>query len=164
MGLIDQIKYAKILYLADVLEDISEELYKRRQNMSDICRSIDSIVRDLRDTLTDKGGANPMIKEDRIQIKRLEMRRKLDVLMYAPIGDRESYEQNVRLQMEGELLHHIKDSKLIRVRKNMDDTGIPTFTASLIVGIEKDADIPRQEPQITFMDKLAKFLDEERHI
>ena len=163
MGMIDQMKYAKILYLADVLEDISEELYKRQHNIYDLCKSIGGIVTDLRDTVADNVHA-PEIKEERIQIKRLELRRKLDFIMSVPIGDRESFVQHFHQQMEGELLHHIKESKLIRVHKNMDDMGIPTFTASLIVGIEKDEDIPRQEPQITFMDKLVKYIDEERRI
>lgn len=163
MGLIDQMKYAKILYLADVLEDISAELYNRRHDMSDLCKSIDGIVTELRYTVVSNVHA-PKIKEERIQIKRLEQIRKVNEIRYVPIGDIEYYEQCVCQQMEEELLHHIKESKLIRVRKNKDDMGIPTFTASLIVGIEKDADIPRQEPQITFMDKLAKYLDEEKHI
>ena len=161
MGLIDKMKYAKILYLTDVLEDISTELHKRHHDMSDLCKSIDGIVTDLRDTVADN---SPMIKDDRIQIKRLEQRKRLDIPRYVPIGDIESYEKVVCQQMVEELLHYIKESKLIRVRKDMDDMGIPTFTASLIVGIENDAVIPSQEPQITFMDKLAKYIDEEKHI
>lgn len=163
MGLIDQMKYAKILYLADVLEDISAELQKRRHDMRDIWKSIDGIVTDLRDTVANNVPANQIIKEDRIQIKRLEVCRKLNS---PPVSfrDIESFEQSFLQHMEEELLHHIKKSKLIRVRKNMDDMGVMTFTASMIVGIEKDADIPSQEPQITFLDKILKYIDEDRHI
>ena len=163
MGLIDQMKYAKILYLADVLEDISAELQKRRHDMRDIWKSIDGIVTDLRDTVANNVPANQIIKEDSIQIKRLEVCRKLNS---PPVSfrDIESFEQSFLQHMEEELLHHIKKSKLIRVRKNMNDMGVMTFTASMIVGIEKDADIPSQEPQITFMDKILKYIDEDRHI
>lgn len=163
MGLIDQMKYSKILYLADVLEDISAELQKRRHDMRDIWKSIDGIVTDLRDTVANNVPANQIIKEDSIQIKRLEICRELNS---PPVSfrDIESFEQSFLQHMEEELLHHIKKSKLIRVRKNMNDMGVMTFTASMIVGIEKDADIPSQEPQITFMDKILKYIDEDRHI
>ena len=164
MGLIDQMKYAKILYLADVLEDISAELQKRRHDMRDIWKSIDGIVTDLRDTVANNVPANQIIKEDSIQIKRLEVCRELIPALVDEIGDIESFEQSFLQHMEEELLHHIKKSKLIRVRKNMNDMGVMTFTASMIVGIEKDADIPSQEPQITFMDKILKYIDEDRHI
>lgn len=131
--------------------------------MRDIWKSIDGIVTDLRDTVANNVPANQIIKEDSIQIKRLEVYRELN---FPPVSfrDIESFEQSFLQQMEEELLHHIKKSKLIRVRKNMNDMGVMTFTASMIVGIEKDADIPSQEPQITFMDKILKYIDEDRHI
>lgn len=162
--MIDQMKYAKILYLADVLEDISIELGKRMHRHDDIRKSIDGIVNDLRDTVkNDK--PDPMLEQQEVEIKRLEIKHKVD-MMSVPTDIREEFAKNFCKGVEDDLLYFIKKNKLIRVRRLDGEHNIPTstFVASLIVVIEKDAEIPRREPEITFMDKLVKYIDEERHI
>lgn len=158
MGLIDQMKYAKLLYLADVLEDIRDEMHKdwHCRNFAD---SINGIVKDVRETIPDTTSPNEMECEQ-IEIKRLEHMIKRNVL-YVPHSEIENLKNHMRLSAEHELLGFIKNHKLIRVRKHEEDNGNVIFTASLIVGIEKQTYIP-EEPKATFMDDLAKYLDETR--
>lgn len=152
-----EMKFAKILYLADVLEDISIELGQRMHSHHDICKSIDGILNDLRDTVKNDL-SDPMLEQQKFEIKRLEKTYKADMMV--PLDQREEYEKIISDGVENELLGFIKGNKLIRVHRLEDEHNIPIFVASLIVGIEKDADIPRQEPEITFVDKLAKYIDE----
>ena len=158
MGLIDQMKYAKLLYLADVLEDIQNEMHKDWH-----CRkfedSINSIVKDVRETIANTTPSNEMECEQ-IEIKRLEhviTRNVLDV----PHSEIENLKNYMRLWAEDELLRLIKKHKLIRVRKHEEDNGNLIFTASLIVGIEKQPYVP-EEPKATLMDDILKYLDETR--
>lgn len=156
MGLIDQMKYAKIQYLADVLEDIQNEMRKdyRCHNYAD---SIYDIVKDLRETIACATPPNEMECEQ-IEIKRLEHNQKFDLLGVKP-SELEDYEKMVRHDVENRLLDYIRKNKLIRVRRHEDKDYIVTFTASLLVGIEKQPYIPEQ-PRETFVDNLAKYLDE----
>lgn len=131
----------KILYLADVLEDISIELGQRMHSHHDICKSIDGIVKDLRDTVKNDQ-PDPMLEQQKVEIKRLEKTRLVD-MMLVPTDKREEFEKHIRNGMEEELLGFIKKNKLIRVRRLEGEHNIPRFVASLIIGIEKDADIPR---------------------
>jgi hypothetical protein len=77
-----------------------------------------------------------------------------------PHSEIENLKNHMQLWAEVELLDFIKNHKLIRVRKHEEDNGDVIFTASLIVGIEKQPYVP-QEPKITFLDDLAKHLDEQ---
>lgn len=157
MGLIDEMKYTKILYLADVLEDIQEEM-RKDWRMRDYAKSINDIVKDLRLTIAENVPDNPM-EIKKVEIRRLFHSQRMD---FVPLDERPFYEKAARRGVEDGLLHFIKKNKLIRVRKFMDDDNIPMFTASLIVGIENDADIPREEPLPTFVDNLAKRLEEDK--
>lgn len=154
-------KFAKILYLADVLEDISIELGQRMHSNDDIRKSIDGIVNDLRNTVRNNP-PDPMLVQQKFEIKQLEKTYKADMTM-VPLDHREDYEKAIRKGVEDDLLGFIKKNKLIRVRRLKDEYNFPMFVASLIVAIEKDADIPRREPETTFVDKLIKYIDEEQH-
>ena len=158
MGMIDQMKFAKILYLADVLEDIQNEMHKNWhcRNFAD---NISGIVKDLRETIADTNPHGKMVCEQ-IEIKRLDQKHKFSTLDVPP-GELDNYEKMVCNHVEGELLRYIRGKKLIRVRKQEEDNCDVIFTASLIVGIEKQPYVPR-EPKVTFMDDLAKYLDETR--
>ena len=156
MGLIDQMKYAKILYLADVLEDIQNEM-NRDYRCHSYAESISGIVKDLRETVAVTSMPNEMECE-KIEVKRIENSRKVNVMDFP-----RSKPLNVELlqhhMVEDELLHFIRKNKLIRVCKHEDDNGNMTFTASLIVGIEKQPYVPQEQP-LTPVDGLAKMLDE----
>jgi len=158
MGLIDQMKYAKLLYLADVLEDIRNEMHKdwHCRNFED---SINGIVKDVRETIADTTPPNEMECEQ-MEIKRLEhvITRNVSDVPHSEIENLKNY---MRLGAEDELLRLIKKHKLIRVRKHEEDNGNVIFTASLIVGIEKQPYVP-EEPKATFMDDILKYLDETR--
>ena len=158
MGLIDQMKYAKLLYLADVLEDIRNEMHKdwHCRNFAD---SINGIVKDIRETIADTTPPNEMECEQ-IEIKRLEHMIRRNVLD-VPHSEIENLKNHMRLWAEDELLGFIKNHKLIRVRKHEEGNGNVIFTASLLVGIEKQQYVP-EEPKATFCDDLAKYLDETR--
>lgn len=78
-----------------------------------------------------------------------------------PHSEIENLKNHMRLWAEDELLSSIKKHKLIRVRKHEEDNGNVIFTASLIVGIEKQPYVP-EESRVTFMDDLTKYLDETR--
>lgn len=158
MGMIDQMKYAKILYLADVLEDIQNEMNKDIRCSKHYGKSIIGIVKNLRETIADTTPPSEMACEQ-IEIKRLEHHNKFDMWGVKP-SELEDYERMVRDNVEHELLRDIKKSKLIRVRRQEEDEGWVIFTASLIVGIEKQPYVPK-EPKITFLDDLAKHLDEQ---
>lgn len=148
-------KYAKILYLADVLEDIQNEMNRDYRCHSN-ARSISDIVKDLRETVVDTTHPNEMECE-KIEIKRLETACRADMMV--PIENREEYEASIRHRVEGDILTIIKSRKLIRVRRIENDFNVPTFTASLIVGIEKQPYVPQEHP-MTPVDGLAKILDE----
>ena len=70
------------------------------------------------------------------------------------------YEDRSRRYIISELLDYIREENLIRVRKDKTEQGCTILTASLIVGIEQEPEIPRIEEQVTFVDSLAKYLDE----
>jgi len=156
MALIDQMKFAKILYLADVLEDIQNEMRKdwHCRNYAD---NITGIVKDLRETIAATNPHGEMVCEQ-IEIKRLDQKHKFSTLDVPP-GELDNYEKMVRNHVEGELLRYIRKNHLIRVRKQEEDNCDVIFTASLIVGVEKQPYVP-EEPKVTFMDDLAKYLDE----
>ena len=156
MGLIDQMKYAKILYLADVLEDIQNEM-NRDYRCHSYAESISGIVKDLRETVADTTPPGEMECE-KIEIKRIENSRRIDV-MDVPRSESLNVELLQHHMVEDELLHFIRKNKLIRVCKHEDDNGNMTFTASLIVGIEKQPYVPQEQP-LTPVDGLAKMLDE----
>ncbi len=158
MALVDQMKYAKILYLADVLEDIQNEMDKDVRCSKHYGKSIIDIVKNLRETIADTTPPSE-ISCEQIEIKRLEHHHKFD-MWGVKTSMLEDYERMVRDNVEHELLSDIKKSKLIRVRRQEEDEGWVIFTASLIVGIEKQHYVP-QEPKITFLDDLAKHLDEQ---
>lgn len=160
--MIDYMKEAKILYLADVLEDIAKEMERDFHNRP-FCKSINDIVKELRDTLaltTPKYPAN--MREERIQIKRIEKRYMMAPVPGIPDSEMPRYEDRSRRCTISELLDYIREENLIRVRKDKTEQGGTILTASLIVGIEQEPDIPRIEEKVTFVDSLAKYLDETR--
>lgn len=151
-------KYAKILYLADVLEDIQNEMHKDHRCHNHYCESIIGIVKDLRETIAVTSAPNEMECE-KIEIKRIENSRNVNVMDF-PRSELEQIEFLHTRAVEDELLHFIRKNKLIRVCKNEpDDNGNIIFTASLIVGIEKQPYVPQEQP-MTPVDGLAKMLDE----
>jgi hypothetical protein len=161
MGLIDQMKYAKILYLADILEDIQNEMNKDYRCSKHYGESIMGIVKDLRETVADETPPNEM-KCDKIEIKRIENSRKANMMDF-PRSELENIMFLHKRSVEDELLHFIKKNKLIRVLQQDDGYGNMTFTASLIVGIEKQPYVPK-EPLLTPFDNILKRLDEERRL
>lgn len=157
MGLIDQMKYAKILYLADVLEDIQNEM-NRDYRCHGYAESISGIVKGLRETVTVTSMPNEMECE-KFEMKRLEYSHRVDILD-VPRNEMSSYEYHTRRFVEDKLLNRIQKNNLVHVRKHEDyDNGTVTFTASLIVGIEKQPYVPQEQP-LTPVDGLAKMLDE----
>jgi len=154
-------KEAKILYLADVLEDIAKEMERDFHSLP-FCKSINDIVKELRDTLVLTTPTDPAnMREERIQIKRIEKRYIMHPVPGIPDSEMPRYEgQSIRCTIS-KLLDYIRKENLIRVRKDKTEQGC-TITASLIVGIEQEPDIPRTEEQVTFVDSLAKYLDETR--
>lgn len=152
-------KYAKILYLADVLEDIQNEM-SRDYHCHNYTGSISDIVKRLRETIAVTDAQGEMKYED-FEIRRMEYSRKICVLD-VPIGETDDMEKHIRRDVEDGLLHEIAEKKLIDVRRHEDrDNNMLTFTASLIVGISKQPYVP-QEPLPTFVDDLAKYLEETR--
>lgn len=159
MGMIDQMKYAKILYLADVLEDIQNEM-NRDYRCHNYAESVSDIVKRLRETIAVTDAQGEMKCED-FEIRRMECSRKIRVLD-VPIGEIDDMEKHIRRDVENSLLHEIAKKKLVDVRRNEDcDNNMLTFTASLIVGVSKQSYVP-QEPVPTFVDNLAKYLEETR--
>ena len=159
MGVIDQMKYAKILYLADVLEDIQNEM-NRDYRCHNYAESISDIVKRLRETIAVTDAQGEMKYED-FEIRRMECSRKICVLD-VPIGERDDMEKHIRRDVEDVLLHEIAEKKLVDVRRHEDrDNNMLIFTASLIVGVGKQPYVPQETPP-TFVDNLAKYLEETR--
>ncbi len=159
MGMIDQMKYAKMLYLADVLEDIQNEM-SRDYRCHNYAESISYIVKRLRETIAVTDAQGEMKCED-FEIRRMECRQKICVLD-VPIGGIDNMEKNIRRGLEDSLLHEIAEKKLIDVRRHEDrDNNMLIFTASLIVGVSKQPYVPQETPP-TFFDDLAKYLEETR--
>lgn len=157
MGLIDQMKYAKILYLADVLEDIQNEM-NRDYRCHSYAESIGGIAKDLRETVADTTPPGEM-KCDKFEMKRFEYSHRIFVLDVPP-GEMKSYDFHTRRFVEDNLLNYIQRNNLVHISKHEDDSnGTVTFTASLIVGIEKQPYVPQEQP-LTPVDGLAKILDE----
>lgn len=150
-------KYAKILYLADVLEDIQNEMHRDCRCHRSYTESIGGIVKDLRETVASTSAPNEMECE-KIEIRRLEHSCKIDVMEF-PRSELEYIERIYRCRAEGDLLRDIAKKKLIHVRNHEDNHGNMIFTASLIVGIEKQPYVPPEQP-LTPVDGLAKILDE----
>ena len=92
-------------------------------------------------------------------MKRFEYSHKV-YIQDVPRSEMSSYERHTRRFVEDELLNHIQKNSLVHIRKHEDaDNGTMTFTASLIVGIEKQPYVPQEQP-MTPVDGLAKILDE----
>jgi len=160
--MVDYMKEVKILHLADVLEDIAKEMEMDFHNRP-FCKSINDIVKELRDTLALTTPTDPAnMREERIQIKRIEKRYMMAPVPGIPESEMPLYEDRSRRYTISELLDYIREENLIRVRKDKTEQGFTILTASLIVGIEQEPDIPRIEEQVTFVDSLAKYLDETR--
>lgn len=160
--MIDYMKEAKVLYLADVLEDIAKEM-ERDFHTRPFCKSINDIVKELRDTLALTTPTDPAnMREELIQIKRIENQYAMTPVPGIPDSEISRFEKNIRNYLIGKLLDLIQKENLIRVCKNKTEKGCTIFTASLIVGIEQKPDIPRIEEQVTIVDSLAKYLDETR--
>ena len=157
--MIDQMKYAKILYLADVLEDIQNDM-SRDYRCHNYAESISDIVKRLRETIAVTDAQGEMKYED-FEIRRMEYVRKICVLD-VPIGGIDDMEKHIRRDAENSLLHEIAEKKLIDVRRHEDrDNNMLIFTASLIVGTSKRLYVPQETPP-TFVDNLAKYLEETR--
>lgn len=157
MGFTDQIKYAKILYLADVLGDIHEEMEKcgRYRNFTE---SIQGIVKDLRATVLDPMQNAPGLEE--FELKRLEHKYRTDV-SFVPEEEFDRFVNHLCRGTEEMLLKEILKGKMIHTTKHVEDNRMMTITSSLIVGIERKRFVV--EPQVTFMDNLLKRLDEEKN-
>ena len=152
-------KYAKILYLADVLENIQNEM-NRDYRCHNYAESISDIVKRLRETIDATDAQGEMKCED-FEIRRMECSLNICVLD-VPIGEIDDMEKHIRRDVENGLLREIAEKKLIDFRKHEDrDNNILTFTASLIVGVSKQPYVPQDTPP-TFVDNLAKYLDETR--
>ena len=149
-------KYAKILYLADVLEDIQNEM-NRDYRCHSYAESINDIVKDLRETVAVTSMPNEMECE-KIEVKRIENSRRIDVMDF-PRSESLNVELLQHRMVEDELLDYIRKNKLIRVRRQDDGYRHITYTASLIVGIEKQPYVPQEQP-MTPVDGMAKMLDE----
>lgn len=157
--MIDQMKYAKILYLADVLEDIQNDM-SRDYRCHNYAESVSDIVKRLRETIAVTDAQGEMKYED-FEIRRMECSRKICVLDVS-IGEIDDMEKHIRRDVENGLLHEIAEKKLIDVCRHEDrDNNMLIFTASLIVGISKQPYVP-QEPMPTLVDNLAKYLEETR--
>jgi transcriptional regulator with PAS, ATPase and Fis domain len=159
MGTIDQMKYAKILYLADVLEDIQNEM-SRDYHCRNYTESISGIVKGLRETIavTDAQGE---IKCEDFEIRRIESRQEIPVLD-VPIREIGDMEKRTRRYVENTLLNEIAKKKLIDIHRHEDrDNNKLIYTASLIVGVSKRPYVPQETPP-TFVDDLAKYLEETR--
>lgn len=160
--MIDYMKEAKILYLADVLEDIAKEMERDFHNRP-FCKSINDIVKGLRDTLALTTPTDPAnMREELIQTKRIENQYTMRPVSGIPDSEMSRFEESIRHYLIGKLLDLIQKENLIRVRKDKTEQGCTILTASLIVGIEQEPDIPRIEEQVTIVDSLAKYLDETR--
>ena len=157
--MIDKMKYAKILYLADVLEDIQNDM-SRDYRCHNYAESISDIVKRLRETIAVTDAQGEMKYED-FEIRRMGYSRKICVLD-VPIGEIDYMEKCIRRDVENSLLHEIAKEKLIDVRRHEDrDNNMLIFTASLIVGVSKQPYVPQETPP-TFVDNLAKYLEETR--
>lgn len=148
-------KYAKILYLAEVLEDIQNEMH-RDYRCHSYAESISGIVKDLRETIAVTSMPNEMECE-KFEIKRFEYSHGTCILD-VPRGEMSRFEYHTRRFVEDKLLNHIQKNNLVHVDKH-EDNNVITFTASLIVGVEKQPYVPPEQP-LTPVDGLAKILDE----
>ena len=141
--------------MADVLEDIQNEM-NRDFRCHSYSESISGIVKDLRETIAVTSMPNEMECEE-IEIKRIENSRRIDVMNF-PRSESLNELLHHRMAEDG-LLDYIRKNKLIRVRRQDDGNRYITYTASLIVGIEKQPYVPQEQP-MTPVDGLAKILDE----
>ena len=157
--MIDQMKYAKILYLADVLEDIQNDM-SRDYHCHNYTGSISDIVKRLRETIAVTDAQGEMKYED-FEIRRMECSRKI-CMLDMPIREIDDMEKYIRRTVEESLLHEIAEKKMIDVRRHEErENNMLIFTASLIVGISKQPYVSQETP-LTFVDDLAKYLEETR--
>lgn len=153
MKVIEKMKYAKILRIADFLEDMLNETH-----IDSRCRdNIKGVVKELRGTVT--SSPNEM-KDDKIEIKRIEKRLRATMIGIPP--NELNYMEYLHSHTVGkELLDEIRSNHLIRINKQKENDGDITFTASLIVVIDKQPYVP-QEPMITPCDNILKSMNEKK--
>ena len=153
MKVIEKMKYAKILCIADYLEDMLNETH-----IDSRCRdNIKGVVKELRKTVT----SSPIeMKDDRIEIKRIDCRYRATMIGIPP--NELDYMESLHCHtVEKDLLNYIRSNHLIRINKQKENDGDITFTASLIVVIDKQPYV-LQEPMITPCDNILKSMDEKK--
>ena len=134
MNVLQEMKEAKLIYLADVMGDYAKWLSETSSDQH-IADNIAEWASTIREVLTMTDGH--FVIEKTLDIRRLEDKMKVPTELYykgAP-DYRHANLEAARRAVEDNLLHYIKKNKLIEVKVEDDGHGIPIASASLYVGI-----------------------------
>jgi hypothetical protein len=142
MNVLQEMKEAKLSYLADVMSDYAKWLSETSSDQH-IADNIAEWASTIREVLTMTDGH--FVIEKTLDIRRLENKMKLSVPFFCqgiPNYQDENLESAKRV-VEDNLLHYIKKNKLIEVKVGDDGHGIPIASASLYVGIRPQIHLPQ---------------------
>lgn len=147
MTVLQEMKEAKLSYLADVMSDYAKWLSETSgdQHIADNIAEWASTIREVL-TMTD----GHFVIEKTLDIRRLENKMKVPTELYYK-GDPDYRHANLeaaRRAVEDNLLHYIKKNKLIEVKMEDDGHGIPIASASLYVGIRPNIHLQQNSPQL----------------
>ena len=146
MTVLQEMKEAKLSYLADVMSDYAKWLSETSGDQY-IAENIAEWASTIREVLTMTDGH--FVIEKTLDIRRLEDKMKVPTELYYK-GDPDYRHANLeaaRRAVEDNLLHYIKKNKLIEVKMEDDGHGIPIASASLYVGIRPNIHLQQNTPQ-----------------
>lgn len=134
MNVLQEMKEAKLRYLADVMGDYAKWL-RDTSNDQYIADHIDEWASTIREVIDMSDGH--FVIEKTLDIRRLENKMKLSspYFLQGHPTCKDENEENAKRAVEDNLLHYIRKNKLIEVKMEDDGHGIPVASASLYVGI-----------------------------
>ena len=134
MNVLQEMKEAKLRYLANVMSDYAKWLSETSSDLH-VANRIDEYAKTIRDVIDMNDGH--FVIEKTLDIRRLENKMKLSspYLLQGFPTCKDENEENAKRAVEDNLLHYIRKNKLIEVKVEDDDHGIPVASASLYVGI-----------------------------
>ena len=138
MNVVEEMKEAKLRYLADVMGRYAKYICETSSNQH-IADRIDEFAKTILDVVN--MGDGHFVIEKTLDIRKLENKMKIQAqLYYQGIPDyRHENLENAKRAVEDNLLHFIRKNKLIDIKVEDDGHGIPIVTASLYVGIRPQA-------------------------
>ena len=147
MNVLQEMKEAKLSYLADVMSDYAKWLSETSSDQH-IADRINEWANTIREVIDINDGHFAI--EKALDIRRLEEKMIVPPRFY--FQDSPDYRpetlETAKRAVEDHLLYYIRKNKLIEVKVENNDHGIPIASASLYVGIRPQIHLKQNDPEL----------------